>query len=93
MVGVHVGDHSLRREYLLLGQPIQQATIATDFAKLGEVALSPEAHALLTRVCHMDKDVAKADGREAIVVAGTGEGGNGGDGGSAPVVAVVMPRW
>lgn len=69
MVGVHVGDHELRREYLLLGEPIQQATVATDVAKMGEVAVSPEAHALLTRVCHLDKDVRTVDGREAIVLA------------------------
>lgn len=69
MVGVHVGDHELRREYLLLGQPIQQATVATDIAKMGEVAVSPEAHALLSRVCRLDKDVRAVEGREAVVVA------------------------
>ena len=69
MVGVHVGDHQLRREYLLLGQPIQQATVATDFANLGEVAVSPEAHALLTRVCHLDRDVGRISGRTPVVLA------------------------
>ena len=69
MVGVHVGDHELRREYVLLGQPIQQATVATDIAKMGEVAVSPEAHALLSRICRLDKDVREVDGREAVVLA------------------------
>lgn len=69
MTGVHVGDHTLRREYLLLGQPIQQATIATDFAKLGEVAISQEAHALLSRVCHLDRDVARPTRRGPIMIA------------------------
>jgi hypothetical protein len=68
MIGVHVGDHELRREYILLGQPIQQATVATDFAKLGEVAVSPDAHKILSRVCDFELD-AKADGKSPIVVA------------------------
>jgi hypothetical protein len=57
MVGVHVGDHALRREYLLLGQPIHQATIATNFAKLGEVCVSCDALRLLTRVCIIDDGI------------------------------------
>jgi hypothetical protein len=69
MVGVHVGDHKLRREYLLLGQPIQQATVATDYAKLGEVALSPEALALLGRVCDLDLALLKIDGKNPTVAA------------------------
>lgn len=69
MTGVHVGDHELRREYLLLGQPIQQATIATDVSKMGEVAVSPEAHALLSRLCKLDKEVRDVGGLDAIVLA------------------------
>jgi len=69
MVGVHVGDNELRREYLLLGQPIQQATIATDFAKMGEVAVSSEALALLSRICRLDRDVRDLQGQDAIVIA------------------------
>jgi hypothetical protein len=68
MIGVHVGDHELRREYILLGQPIQQATVATDFASLGEVAISPEAHAILSRVCDFDEDITKTDGKTPTVV-------------------------
>jgi hypothetical protein len=68
MIGVHVGDHELRREYILLGQPIQQATVATDFASLGEVAVSPEAHAILSRVCDIDEDIAVSDGKTPTVV-------------------------
>jgi hypothetical protein len=69
MVGVHVGDHYLRREFILLGQPIEQATLATDFASLGEVAISPEAHAILCRVCYLDRDIAVSDGKTPCVVA------------------------
>jgi hypothetical protein len=68
MVGVHVGDHSSRREYLLLGQPISQATVATDFASFGEVAISPEAHAIVSRLCDFRKD-ALSDGKTPIIVA------------------------
>ncbi|KAL3918998.1 MAG: hypothetical protein SGILL_003975 [Bacillariaceae sp.] len=69
MVGVHVGDHKSRREYILLGQPISQATVATDFAQLGEVAISPEAHNILSRVCEFKPDAAKNDGKTPTVVA------------------------
>lgn len=69
MVGVHVGDNKSRREYLLLGQPITQATIATDFATLGEVAISPEAHRILSRVCDFRRDAEFSDGETPTVVA------------------------
>jgi hypothetical protein len=68
MIGVHVGDHELRREYILLGQPIQQATVATDVASLGEVAISPEAHAILSRVCEFDEDITRTNGKTPTVI-------------------------
>lgn len=69
MVGVHVGDHKSRREYILLGQPISQATIATDFASLGEVAVSSEAHSILSRVCDFRGSAAFSDGKTPTIVA------------------------
>ncbi|KAL3919907.1 MAG: hypothetical protein SGILL_003519 [Bacillariaceae sp.] len=69
MVGVHVGDNKSRREYILLGQPISQATIATDFASLGEVAISPEAHNILSRVCDFKGDAARSKDDSPTVVA------------------------
>jgi hypothetical protein len=69
MVGVHVGDNKSRREYLLLGQPITQATFATDFATLGEVAISPESHRILSRVGHFTEDAAFSDGKTPTIVA------------------------
>jgi hypothetical protein len=69
MVGVHVGDHKSRREYILLGQPISQATIATEFASLGEVAISPEAHCILSRVCNFKGGAAFSDGKKPTIVA------------------------
>jgi class 3 adenylate cyclase len=73
MVGVHVGDHKARREYILLGQPISQATVATDFASLGEVAISPEAYSILSRVCNFKGDAAYSDGENPTVIANRDE--------------------
>ncbi|KAG7365059.1 TPR repeat-containing adenylate/guanylate cyclase [Nitzschia inconspicua] len=73
MVGVHVGDHKSRREYLLLGQPITQATAATDYASLGEVAISPEAHSILSRVCDFKGSAAVSDGETPTIVANRDE--------------------
>lgn len=42
MVGFHVGDNKNRREYLYLGDPVMQATLACDKAKLGESVASPK---------------------------------------------------
>ena len=69
MVGVHVGDHNMRREYILLGQPIQQATIATEFARMGEVALSPEALVILSRLCDFDDEIVTANRQTPTIVA------------------------
>lgn len=71
MVGVHVGDHNRRREYLLLGQPIQQATVATSAASLGEVCVSSEALGLLKRVCVL-RDISSTDGQSPTVISGGG---------------------
>jgi class 3 adenylate cyclase len=40
MTGFHVGDDTSRREYLYVGEPIQQAAQACNQAKLGEVMAS-----------------------------------------------------
>jgi hypothetical protein len=69
MVGVHVGDHKSRREYILLGEPISQATVATEFASLGEVAISPHAHSILSRLCDFKGGAAFSDGRSPTIVA------------------------
>ena len=42
MIGFHVGDNKNRREYLYLGDPVMQATLACDKAKLGESVASPK---------------------------------------------------
>ena len=43
IVGVHVGDNTRRREYLILGDPIRQVASAEAVASHGEVMVSPEA--------------------------------------------------
>ena len=43
IVGVHVGDDTSRREYLILGDPIRQVALAESVASHGEVHVSPEA--------------------------------------------------
>ena len=40
IVGVHVGDNSNRREYLILGDPIDQVVEAANAASLGELLVS-----------------------------------------------------
>lgn len=47
MAGLHVGNHS-RREFIFLGNPIDQVSIACDVAAHGEVMASAEAHEILT---------------------------------------------
>ena len=50
MAGVHVGDNMSRREFLMLGDPIDQVAAAEAAARHGEVFASPEAIAYLTKM-------------------------------------------
>lgn len=43
IVGVHLGDNTSRREYLILGDPIRQVALAESVASHGEIRVSPEA--------------------------------------------------
>jgi len=56
MVGMHAGDNIFRREYLILGNPIDQVSNAECAAKLGEVFASPEALECLSKVCEIEGD-------------------------------------
>ena len=49
MAGVHVGNEHSRREYLILGDPIDQVSEACDSAELGELRASSEALQHLNR--------------------------------------------
>lgn len=65
LTGLHVGDYKedqeedaieLRRELLILGDPIDQVSLAADVAVCGEVYASPEAMLSLSYVCDMDDE-------------------------------------
>ena len=49
MAGVHVGNDYSRREYIVMGESIDQVTKACDAATYGELMASPEAHEILKR--------------------------------------------
>eukprot|EP00986_Skeletonema_menzelii_P013899 scaffold8602_cov144-Skeletonema_menzelii.AAC.7 len=56
MAGVHVGDSTSRREFLMLGDPIDQVATAEAAARHGEVFASPEAISYLTKMGTLDGD-------------------------------------
>ena len=49
MAGVHVGNDYNRREFLVLGESIDQATKACDAATYGQLMASPEAYEVLQK--------------------------------------------
>jgi len=52
LTSVHVGNCHSRREFLVVGEPINQVSEAEDVASLGEVVASPEALILLRNTCN-----------------------------------------
>ena len=69
MVGVHVGDYDCMREFVMLGDPIDQASRAVDAASLGEVAISPGALMTLSKSCSIDPDALSVPEGHAVVIA------------------------
>mmetsp|Transcript_14864 Transcript_14864/g.20999 ORF Transcript_14864/g.20999 Transcript_14864/m.20999 type:complete len:1620 (-) Transcript_14864:2986-7845(-) len=61
VVGIHVGDHESRREYLIVGDPIKQSTDAADLATHGEFLVSPESLDILQRKCLVDDTLLEGD--------------------------------
>ncbi|GAX15816.1 adenylate cyclase 10 [Fistulifera solaris] len=55
MNGIHVGDNRNRREYLYIGDAIDQATTACDRAKLGEAVGSEEFISIISQQCGRQK--------------------------------------
>lgn len=55
MNGIHVGDNRHRREYLYIGDAIDQATTACDKARLGEAVGSAEFIRLVNQQCKRQK--------------------------------------
>jgi hypothetical protein len=70
LVGVHVGDHDVKREYIVLGDPIDQVSSALDFAALGEFAASPQAISVLSKTFNLHQSVleAHAAGKPAVIL-------------------------
>ena len=70
LVGVHVGDHDVKREYIVLGDPIDQVSSALNFADLGEFAASPQALAVLGKTFNLHPSVleAHAQGKPAVIL-------------------------
>ena len=80
LVGLHVGDYKegqeedaveLRREFLLLGEAIDQVSKAADKAMDGEVLASPEALLALGMCCDLTDEQCFAE--EPILIASRGE--------------------
>lgn len=80
-VGLHVGDYKedpdeegveLRREFLVMGDPIDQAALAADAATDGEVLASPKALSSLSFCCEdMPHEMAVATSPQLIATRGT----------------------
>ncbi len=73
MVGVHVGnEYNTRREYLVLGDPINQVAEACDSAKLGELRASSQALKYLSKICHISRNnlQCKSGEKSAIIASG-----------------------
>lgn len=68
LVGVHVGDYECRREFVMLGDPIDQVAEAVDAATLGEVAVSPQALTTLAISCDLHDSVSSAPAGKAVVI-------------------------
>jgi len=68
VAAVHVGDDRLRREFLVVGDPIDQIAKLEKFVSVREVAVSPEAMAVLANVFHFDADVYCSDEKPAIIL-------------------------
>lgn len=69
IIGVHVGDYGSRREFVILGDPIDQVCAAVNAATLGEAAVSPQALVTLAKSCVIDKAVLSAPAGKPVVIA------------------------
>ena len=71
VAGAHVGDEGMHREFLLVGEPIDQVAFAEAAAQHGEIAASPQFVRVLAERCEVAADVeaAAAEGKAALVAA------------------------
>ena len=68
IVGVHVGSASYRREYLILGTPLEQVAIAAEHASFGELHASPDALEIMSKGCQLLDESFALDGRTKPVL-------------------------
>ncbi|KAL7552126.1 hypothetical protein ACHAWF_018244 [Thalassiosira exigua] len=74
MVGIHVGDDISRREYLILGDPVNQVAKAESIAQHGEAFASPEAVRLLANSYHIKGEWGEAvKNNQPFLIANHGE--------------------
>uniref|UniRef100_A0A7S4W7A5 Guanylate cyclase domain-containing protein n=1 Tax=Ditylum brightwellii TaxID=49249 RepID=A0A7S4W7A5_9STRA len=63
---LHVGDNTSRREFLFLGDPIDQVSAAEALAENGQVAASPDAIAFLKEICTFSGSISPPAGPQVI---------------------------
>jgi hypothetical protein len=69
MAGAHVGSEYSRREYLILGEPIDQVSEACDTAKLGEIRASAAAVSYLNQNQSTQGQIKLEEGAESMIIA------------------------
>jgi len=57
IIGVHIGDHTSNREFIILGDPIDQVAKAEGLAALGELVASPEVLNILSKSHDLSKEI------------------------------------
>jgi hypothetical protein len=73
MIGIHLGDTDNRREYLYIGDPIDQATDAANRALRGEAVVSDDVKAILSPLDPEWDDFLVRTGRYNIVADTSGD--------------------
>ena len=68
LAALHVGNAD-RREFLIIGQPIEQVSTSERLAALGEFVGSPEAVHLLTDVLNLDESILHASPGDKLLLA------------------------
>ena len=69
MAGVHVGNEYNRREYLILGEPIDQVSEACDSANLGEIRASAAAISYLNKGQTFKDQLQVEKGAKSVLIA------------------------
>ena len=67
---LHLGDNETRREFVFLGNPIEQTSKAEEIATHGELAASHEAIKLLSKTCEITRNVSRNGTTPSIIASG-----------------------